>query len=367
MTVSPNYLSPFKASHHLDAIASLRRGLMVAPKNIQIDLEAFCPHSCEFCTYRNVGWQDYKPAPMQFEEPKRLVEGVTGFPRSLALSIPSQMVEAGIPSIEITGGGESLVYPHIKDFLQECAYHNIEIGLVTNGVAFTSGVREVMRRDKLKWVRFSVDAITPSVYSSVHRTSAGAFSGLLRNIQELIAWRDDSVTLIGISFVITKHNYIQIAEAATFFKQLGVDSIRYTFTFDPNGDGALDPSQRQAALEALRLAEHETCDTFHVFGVNRLDVYSRPNNDFSTCGHQHFVWAIGYNGKVYPCCIMKYHEGYEIGDLTKQTLKEVVFSDARREFARNLIVSQCKPCYLRDKNRFIEYLLDNDPAHVNFV
>lgn len=366
-TVNPSYLSPFKAAHHLEDVHTLRSGLMIPPRNIQIDLEAFCPHSCEFCSYRNVGWQDYGPAPMQFHAPTRVVEGESGMSWEIASKIPEQMKLAGIPAIEITGGGESLVYPHITDFLALCNANDIEVGLVTNGVALNKRIRSFLRRDKLKWVRFSCDAVTADVYSQVHRTPAPAFDTLTRHITELNDWRDPGETLIGISFVITKHNFEQIADAARFYRELGADSIRYTFTFTPDGDGAMTNEQRDVALWQMGVAEKENCDSFKVFTVNRLDDYNDPNTDFSKCGYQHFVWAIGYNGTVYPCCIMKYHAGYEIGDLYHQTLLDIVHSDARKKFARDLIVSECKPCYLRNKNKFIEYLLDDQPQHVNFV
>jgi len=366
VAVPSSYLSPFKAAHHLDDIAALRDGRPIAPRNIQVDLEAFCPHSCEFCSYRNVGWQQYEKAPMQFEEPAARTEQ-TGMARDIALALPRQMYMAGIPSIEITGGGESLVYPYIGEFLDECGEYGIEIGLVTNGVALRDSVLAHVRRDKLKWVRFSVDAITDDVYSEVHRTPRVAFGTLMRNIKRLIDWRDPAVTLVGVSFVITQHNYLQIAKAAAFFKELGVDSVRYTYTFDPGGEGRLSKAQHIFASDLLRMAKFRETPTFRVFTVDRLEAYSRPNDDFSMCGYQHFVWAIGYNGIVYPCCIMKYHTGYEIGDLSKQTLKDIVLSEHRRNFAAHLNVMDCKSCYLRDKNKFIEYLLDKNPAHVNFV
>lgn len=366
-TVNPSYLSPNKAAHHLEQIAQLRKGLMVAPRNIQVDLEAFCPHSCEFCSYRNVGWQDYAPAPMLFQAPTKVQPETSGMPWAIASQLPWQMRQAGIPAIEITGGGESLVYPHIVPFLKELTAHSIEIGLVTNGVAFNKRIRDALEPENFKWVRFSCDATTADVYSEVHRTPESAFDTLQNNIHSLASWRLAGNTLIGISFVITKHNYFQIAHAPNFYRRLGADSIRFTFTFTPEGDGALTPEQLACAKEQLKLAKALSCPEFRVFVTDRLDDYNDPNTDFSVCGYQHFVWAIGYTGVVYPCCIMKYHAGYEIGDLSKQTLAEIVHSDARKQFARNLIVSDCKPCYLRDKNKNIGYLLNPNPEHVNFV
>ena len=111
-----NYYSSWKAIHQRKDIELLKKGELFAPKDIQVDLEAYCPHSCAFCSYRNVNWQDYG---MDFEEPERRVPEETGFPKEIAMRLPREMHEAGIPSIELTGGGEPMVYPYIKEFLDE--------------------------------------------------------------------------------------------------------------------------------------------------------------------------------------------------------------------------------------------------------
>ena len=54
-----NYYSPWKTLHQREDIDLLKRGELFPPKDIQVDLEAYCPHSCEFCSYRNVNWQSH--------------------------------------------------------------------------------------------------------------------------------------------------------------------------------------------------------------------------------------------------------------------------------------------------------------------
>jgi len=96
-----NFYSPWKALYLEKEIDQLRAGeILFPPRNLQVDLEGWCPHSCEFCTYRNVGWQDHG---MDFQEPEKLVPEESGLPKTLALKIPREMREAGIPSIELTG------------------------------------------------------------------------------------------------------------------------------------------------------------------------------------------------------------------------------------------------------------------------
>ena len=357
-----NYYSSWKAIHQRKDIELLKKGELFAPKDIQVDLEAYCPHSCAFCSYRNVNWQDYG---MDFEEPERRVPEETGFPKEIAMRLPREMHEAGIPSIELTGGGEPMVYPYIKEFLDELGEYPIELAIVTNGASLNEQIQSRLRN--LKWIRFSVDAITAETHSKVHRVPKSVFGVVLKHITEVVARRFDDCK-VGISFVITKHNYHEIEEAARVYKDLGVDSVRFTFTYDPEGEGALTPEETRVAERAMNRARNMEDENFKVFGtMRRLEYYSQPNTDFHFCGYQFFTWAIGYDGLVYPCCIMKYHKGFALGDLRTTPLKELVFSDARKQYIDAFDVRNCKACWLRDKNQFIEYLLADSPQHVNFV
>ena len=160
-----SYYSPWKALHQVDDIQKLKNGELFAPKDIQVDLEAYCPHSCEFCTYRNVNWQEHG---MYFDEPSRPVAEETGLKKEIAMSLPKQMYEAGIPSIELTGGGEPMVYPHINEFLDELGKYPIELAIVTNGASPNDQLQSKLKN--LKWIRFSADAITPESHiESVHQ------------------------------------------------------------------------------------------------------------------------------------------------------------------------------------------------------
>lgn len=359
--MTANYYSAFKAAHHPQTIDAIRNEDFVAPRNIQIDLEAYCPHSCEFCSYRNVDWQSHG---MVFEEPPRPSDS-TSIPWEIARTIPNQMRETGIPSIEITGGGESLAYPHIIPFLDELDHYDIKTAIVTNGVLFKPKLQEHLP-SHLEWLRFSMDAITPETYTQVHRTPAPVFNSVINNIDWFIR-SNTRKTVVGISFVITPHNYHEVYDAARFYRDLGADNIRYTFTYEPTGTGRLELWQREDILERIEHAKLDIgSDDFRVFGVNRIHDYSAPNTDFHMCGYQHFVWAIGFNGKVYPCCIMKYHPPFEMGDLHTQTLHELVYSGDRLFRMLNLDVGECKSCWLRDKNKIIESLVEA-PEHVDFV
>lgn len=357
-----SYYSPWKAFHHADEIKLIKNGGIPIPKNIQIDLEGYCPHSCEFCTYRNVNWQSYG---MNFEEPKKRIKEKTGLPKAIAMRLPKEIYEAGVPSIELTGGGEPLVYPYINEFLDELGKYPIELSIITQGASMGSKIQE--RIKNLKWIRFSVDAATAETHSKVHRVPASVFDRVIKNIKDLVN-RQIPGCKIGISMVVTKNNFMEMEQAASFFKDLGVHNIRYTFVYNPEGDGAMSPEQLKTAENSLDKARLYGDSDFKVFGtMRRLEHYSQPNSDFHFCGYQFFTLAIGFDGEIYPCCIMKYHEESTLGNLKDKSLLDIIVSEERKKYIDSFDVSKCKPCWLRDTNQFIEYLVAKEPMHTNFV
>lgn len=374
--------SAWKASSHAKEIDALRKGEVFAPKCIQVDLEGFCPHDCNFCAYRVAGWNtkgmsffdpkwapDHsKPVKLEQESlPKgRIIEGVSGMPREIAIKLGEQMVQAGIPSIELTGGGEPTIHPYFDEVVDMLIKFEREIGLVTNGQLLSRKRVDKMNGD-LRWLRFSIDAATPETYSKVHGVHEKTWAIVLQNLSYAIE-RKTKVNKLGVSFIVNPANLHEMIQATQFFKDLGVDNIRFSFVYDPEGKGRLTTGEVSLIQESLKSCSSLANDKFKVFGsFDRLGTYSMPNTDFNFCGYQLFTWAIGYDCLVYPCCIQKYNKPYAFGDLRKHTLEEIVNSRGRKEYIKQFNVKACNPCWLRERNKFIEYLVVTKPIHNNFV
>jgi len=341
--------SPFKAAMHKGDLAILKHNGIIPPKCIQVDLEGYCPHDCSFCAYRNAAWntkgQSFFNADWaeglegnkdlkQTGSPKgKRVEGVSGFPRDVAMELPLQMIEARIPSIELTGGGEPTSYPFFDEFIDALAeYPRLEVALVTNGQLLTKKRFDILN-NQLQWLRFSVDSASPETHALVHGVPKTVFPQVIKNIQYAIDNKTPQ-NKVGISFIVNPSNYYDIITATSMFKAMGADNIRFSFVYDVDGKGRLSDNEKKTIDEFIRLAGEEENNDFKVFGSsNRIDNYSKPNTDFTFCGYQHFTWAIGYDCLVYPCCVMKYNKPYAFGDLRKDSLNEIIFSDKREKIS----------------------------------
>lgn len=288
-----------------------------------------------------------------------------------AVDLPKQMKEAGIPAIEITGGGEPTLWPYFDEIIENLYRNGIEIGLVTNGSNLSSD-RIKLLVNSLTWIRFSMDAATQETHRKVHRTQQLDFERRLNTLQNMITYRKNSGNMkrmtIGISYILTPDNLEDIEKAIVLFKTYGTDNIRFSWMYDKSGKAGLDYKTIESIKSNLsELKKTHDSDTFKVlFEAGRIETYSEPNDDFDTCYMQHFVWAIGADNLVYPCCIVKYWPKMAIADIREKTLKQIIEDQNVLAKMHSLDPKGCPPCWLKPRNKAIGSAVEK-PKHANFI
>ena len=361
--------SSHKALFHTDRLLKLQKQQSISPTCIMVDLEAFCNDNCSFCTTRKEnGYNNQMLKLLQVDDDvKKIVSDEfkpIGRPNTksrlslrMAHILPQMMKEAKIPAIELTGGGEPTLWPAFDVLIENLIKNKIEIGLVTNGSKIAHK-RAIMLAENCAWIRFSMDASNKTLHKQIHRTSIVDFDRRVNSIRNIIHLKHDKL-IVGISFVITPVNKSDIEKSCRFYKTLGVDHIRFTWMYDKTGNAGLDKEEIKNIKHLLfRYKQRYEDESFGIlYEDDRIDLYSQPNNDFSTCYMQRFVWAIGADSNIYPCCIMKYNEKFAIGNIQKQTLKEILHDKYSREKMDNLNPNHCFPCWLRNKNKIISTIV----------
>ena len=363
-----------KALFHPKRLMKLHKQQPITPTCLLVDLEAYCNDNCSFCTTRkDNGYNnsmlellktDKKEKPLNEFRPIGIPSEKSRLSLDMAESLPRMMKDAQIPAIELTGGGEPTLWPAFDSLIDNLVKNDIEIGLVTNG-SNISDYRAKLLAKHCTWIRFSMDASNQTLHRQIHRTSNNRFDQRIHNIQKILRLKHDKL-VVGISFVITPVNILDIEESCKFYKNLGVDHIRFTWMYDKTGTAGLTAEDIDSTKELLLQYKKKYED--EVFGVlyddARINLYSKPNDDFSTCYMQRFVWAIAADGKVYPCCIMKYNEKFAIGDINKQSLKEILHDKYSHDKMDNLNPKSCFPCWLRNKNKIIGKAIENDLKNI---
>jgi sulfatase maturation enzyme AslB (radical SAM superfamily) len=290
----------------------------------------------------------------------------SGLPLEFADTLADQIKEAGINSVVFTGGGESTLWKRYDDLVDNLIKNNIKIGLITNG-SLMNPRRLGAIASNYSWVRFSMDSCTPQTHRKTHRTPNETFDSVIENIRKIVNLRkvtenksEPEGLTIGVNYVIQEDNFHEISD-------LGVDYVRFSFMYIEGvgvGKFALDKKDETMKLFDNLTKKYNT-DKFTVSPATyKLDSYIHENDDFDHCYMQDFVWALGANCLVYPCCIQKYEKGWEFGDIRKETLKQMVtraYGNRRR-----LDVTTCPPCWMRDRNKSMISAIRR-PKHAEFV
>lgn len=119
------------------------------PFHIQLNLTNACQLRCSYCSCKD---RD-RALSMDMDTLKDATK---------------RLVEHGARAVTITGGGEPLLHPRFDEFVNLLKSYELELGLVTNGIAMRSWPRELYA--EFSWIRVSFDSERdelPDLYAGV--------------------------------------------------------------------------------------------------------------------------------------------------------------------------------------------------------
>jgi len=366
-----NVYSPFKAVHHTDKIDQLKQGKQPVPLQVQLIIADLCNHNCSFCAYRMEGYTSNQNFG-EYDSLKQIVNNNPNrmIPYEKCIEILDDCAAIGVKALQFTGGGEPTVHPKHKEIFQYTLDKGMDLALVTNGTIIRPGVPEILAKGK--WVRFSVDAGNSKTYAGIREVPEKFFYKTLKNIEKVAEARakePNSDLVIGVGFVVTKENWREIYDAVEIYSKLGVDNARVSAVFTPE-DFEYHKDHYEEAKELTRRAkedfETEEFQVFDLFGERISDLQQhRPDYDF--CSYMHLNTYIGGDLKVYTCCNNAYSDRGEMGSLKDQRFMDYWLSSEKIQKYANFKASSCDRCMFNNKNRFVNYMLENDPLHVNYI
>lgn len=346
-----NQFTPLKAAWHIARIADLRAGRDIVPTHVQLILSDLCNQDCHFCAYRMEGGfaiENFADASGNRNPNRRI-------PTVKAKEILDDCAALGVEAIEFTGGGEPTVHPDCMEIIAHAQGLGMKTGLVTNGVKLAPHPA----LERLSWLRISLDAGTPEAYERIRKSRAWP------QVMQALAYAGALAgPYVGVGFVVTRENFGELAMAARLVRDAGIPYIRVSAMFSDAGaayyDGIWDEIHAQRAeAKSLESPTFKVVDFFD----SRIDDLRQAAPDYDFCGYQQFVLFIGGDQKVYTCCTNAYTTRGEIGDLRGQSFAAWV--GAHRRFGFN--ARGCHHCQFNDRNQVINYMLEQQPDHVEFV
>jgi len=362
--------SPYKAAHHTDKMEDFRAGRHPVPLQVQMIISDLCNHNCSFCSYRMEGytsnqnfgeWDAVKK--MVNNNPNRMI------PYEKCIEIIDDCADMGVKAIQFTGGGEPTVHPKHKELFQHTIDKGLELALVTNGTMLREGVPEILAQGS--WVRFSVDAGNSKSYSEIREVPESFFQKTIDNIKKVVEVRNktNSNLVIGVGFVVCRENWKELYEAAKIFSELGVDNMRISAAFTSDEfeyHADYYEEARDLAAKTKKDFDSPQLKVFNLFG-DRVEDLIQSSPDYDFCPYMHLNVYIGGDQKVYSCCNTAYNRHGERGTIHDKSFKEFWFSQEKEDSYNAFKPRDCERCMFNNKNRFVNYLIKDNPGHLNYI
>jgi len=292
---------------------------------------------------------------------------VDQIPHDRLLNLPTELKDAGVQGVELTGGGEPTVHSGFSALCAALSSHGLDYGVVTNGSRLTDS--NLLALSRTKWARFSIDAGTKETYSNIRRVKPQIYEKVRASIRDLIQQKlCRGNPVVGVGFVVTKDNWSELFQAAQNARDDGADNVRISAVFQDEGaeyfrkfyTGIRNLCRKAKALE------NDTFKVFDLFG-DRVDDLQKQSPDYSYCGVQRLVCYIGADLNVYRCCVLAYNKHGLLGSIKDRTFGEFWNDPETVAKLDEFDARDCVRCMFNAKNNTIAYAINPNPSHVNFL
>ncbi len=217
----------------------------IAPISINLDLTTACNYRCDHC----IDWDILNTKHRHDEE-------------TLRSSIIT-MVERGLRSVILIGGGEPTIYPGFSDFVRFLKDLELQIAVVSNGSRGDKLLEIADVLEERDWVRLSLDAGSNQLFRAMHKPVKKSLT-----LDEICKWiprikARNSRFQIGFSYIIVwsgasrddvaiQENVDEVVMATERARDAGFDYIALKPVLERGEDGAeiMDP---QAARDLERV------------------------------------------------------------------------------------------------------------------
>lgn len=321
------------------------------PYHAELSLTDNCNYDCFFCNQAFVDRSKSIP----IERLKALIDELAGM---------------GLKVLRLSGGGEPLLHPKIRDFLDDLPRHGITMdNVTTNGFMLTPPIVERLIALPTREMIVSLNESHPQRYAEMMKVRQDWFHRVVENMKAIIAERNRrgvSEPRMVAQFFVWKGNYRHLDEMITLSKEIGVDSIYLRTIYGLEESQRLTEEERD---ELRRLTEphiqRESRDDLAIdYTFENIVFDSNPKGERKppcSTGRDRYCYIGWYsttirgNGDVYPCCILQQLPDYPVlGNVLHHSFREIWLGDAYRQLRRELRMMALQRGELRDPGKLIQ-------------
>lgn len=352
--ISVNQFSSSKILQHIDRISEWKQEGISRPVTYELDMTNVCNCKCHFC----FGFFEQKQhqVSMTFQDAKNIL---------------NQIKQFGGKAVTFTGGGDPLCNKYTIEAVKYSKKIGLDVGFISNGILLNSETaKEIVKA--CTWVRISLDAATKETYKLTHGMNSSTFDLILKNIKLLVKWKKEekSSITIGVGFLTYDRTIDEIVAFAKLSKKLGVDYAQYRPLLKRFTEKEFNIKDQDKVISNIAKAKQYSDKKFAVVSsVHKYEMISTKTykRQYDICYGHNFATVVAADQKMYLCCHMRGMEKYCIGDLKKNTLKEIWLSAKRKKIYNNIDFKDCPLLCRCDSFNTILSDMQRTVEHVNFL
>jgi len=309
------------------------------PLYAKIKVNYGCNLKCEMCNH----WRETREPPVSIDRFKEVI---------------AELAELGCKKLHISGG-EPMLRPQIPDLIEHATGLGIRVTMTTNGTLIDKIKAKRLVEAGLRGVNVSIDSPIRKMHEKI-RGVEGSFKQTTRAVALFNKYAHKGKIAVRINTVIGRSNYETLATLPELAHQLGADGVNLIPVDDHCGEhlsmrkkdiakfnSEIAPIIEQHANELkIKLANE---DAFP-FGRDDSQVKMGRAGRYAFGYYNKFPcyapWThslIDFNGLVYVCCMTR-EQIKPLGDIRKQSLKEIWEGAAYRQIRLNMHPPALKPC-----------------------
>jgi len=231
--------------------------------------------------------------------------------------------------------GEPYLHPSFLDMVRYASDRGIYTATSTNAHYLKDDVARQTVESGLDRLIISIDGTTQDTYSAYR--VGGTLEKVMEGARNIMAWKKklrSKTPHVVFQFLVVKPNEHQIPEVYALAHKLGVD---------------------QVALKTAQIYDYEhgsplipTQDVYSRYRRQADGTYTVKNKLMNHCWKMWQGCVITWDGKVVPCCFDK-DAHYVLGDLSRQSFREIWYGEAYQQFRATLLrsrqeIEMCKNC-----------------------
>lgn len=294
----------------------VREKILRKPSQVILEMTNRCNLNCPYCM---VGMQNELVAKHGNAAHDLMSREMGEMSEATFASVLTNIKDFGIAKVYMHFQGEPFLNKNIVKYAKALKDAGLEIGVFTNGLAFTDNNISAIADVELDLIRFSVDGATAQTYES--NRVGGKFDKVVENMKKVAKAHEGKRTRIEWQFLPMRNNEHEVEQARLLAKDIGVNF--FTKGFRPTDKSLMPVDKKYHA-------------SFHV----------KPCKDIY---HQ---LGIYWNGDVVPCCYDV--DGKEVmGNVLNDSLKNIWNNNKYKNFRTRLLnvlkqpkaePSICKTC-----------------------